>query len=119
MKGAFLLSKNAGFFAEYGQYLRQLPYKLDVADNSLKLTLDSSRYFLFHDCLDGKPIDEDEFPSEASLQGYRYAFLVECRSEQMFCDIVGACPPDLDFLVCDSNGQLYRHNELSPGSVVL
>jgi len=119
MKGAYLLSKNAPFFADYGRYLRQFEHRLDVANNSLKLTLDDGRYFLFYDCLDGQPFEEHEFPSDARSQGYRYAYLVECRSEELFCEIVGSSPPDLDVLVCDSDGQLYRPNELSPSSVVL
>lgn len=119
MKGAYLLSKNAAFFAEFERHLRHFEYQVDVADNSLKLTLDNGRYLLFYDCLDGKPFEEHEFPSEASLQGYSYAFLVECRSEELFCTIVGSSPPNLDFLVCDSDGQLYLPNELSPDTVVL
>ncbi len=119
MKGAFLLSKSGEFFSKYGRYLSQLEHKLDEADNSLRLTLEDGRYFLFYDCLDGKPFEEDEFPPDARAQGYRFAFLVECRCEELFCAIVEASPPNFDFLVCDSDGQLYRPNELSPDSIVL
>lgn len=120
MKSAYLLSKSPAFFREFGNHLMQLDYEnCAEASNSLKLTTDSGAYFLFYDRLDGGFFEKHEIPPDAESQGYCYAFLVECRSEVLFCEIVRSSPPDLDLLVCDSDGELYRPNEVSPESIVL
>ncbi len=126
MKGAILLAKDPGFFAEYRRYLMQFKHEPDGANNepdgpnnSCKVTRHDGMYFMFYDNLDGEPYKENEFPSEARSQGYIYAFLVECRSEELFCEIVGASPPSLDFLVCDSDERLCRPNQLSPDTLSL
>ena len=119
MKGASLLAKTPVFFEEFGHYLKSLNYDYDEAVNSIKLTLEGDSYFMFYDRFEGEILETNEIPSEALSKGYRFAFSVECRSEVDFCTIVGSSPPNLDFLVCDSDGIIYRLNELSPDSISL
>lgn len=120
VKSAYLLSKRPEFFGEFRDYLMQLKYsKCGEADNSIKLTADDGAYFLFYDRLDGGIFEECEIPRSAKSQGYRYGFLVECRSEVIFCDIVRSSPPGLDLLVCDSDGKLFKPSELSPETITL
>lgn len=119
MKSACLLAKTPEFFADFAHYLKSLPGDYQEHINSVKLTLDSNSYFMFYNLLDDGFYEAYEMPPDAISEGYRYSFLVECRSEVDFCRIVGSSPPNLDLLVCDSNGVLYRPNELSPNSIIL
>lgn len=120
MKGAYLLSKDPAFYEGFTKYLKQLGYHHHgEAKSSIKLTTDNNLYFLFYDRLAGGFFERYEIPLDARSQGYCYGFLVECRSEVLFCEIVSSSPPELDLLVCDSDGALYRPNEVSPESIVL
>ena len=119
MRNAYLLSSDSAMYAEFTRYLRKLTHKLDEVENSIKITTDDNTYFMLYNRHDGNFFEEHELPSEAMLQGYRFAFLVECRSEKLFCEIVGASPPSLGLLVCDSDARLYRPDELSPDSIGL
>lgn len=60
-----------------------------------------------------------EIPDVAFSAGYRFGYLVECRSESMFCDLIGSIPSDIDVVVCDRDGVVYAPTELRPDSLVL
>jgi hypothetical protein len=63
--------------------------------------------------------EEHEIPRKARDLGYCFGYMVECRSESLFCDLVGSAPFDIDILVCDSDGKLFRPRELRPENISL
>lgn len=63
--------------------------------------------------------DVQENPVEARERGYVFGYSVECRSEVLFCQIVHTIPPEIDILICDSNGDLYSPREVSPDTISL
>ena len=119
MKSVYLLAKTPSFFDVFNRYLTGLGYDYDEADNSVKLKFDGGLYFMFYDRIEGCFFEKHEIPSEAHAQGFRFAFLVECRSEELVCDIVGSFPDRSTLLICDSNEALFTPEELSPEKLML
>lgn len=119
MRGATILSKDPGFFDKCVHALSQLNYNVDIASNSIRLIDCNGAYFLFYDNITGIPWEEDDIPPETLSQGYRHGFLVDCRSEELFCKVIRALPLSLDMLICDADDNLYRQNEVLPESIEL
>lgn len=126
MKSALLLSKTEEFCEGFMRYLRQLRSQTSSGDstayssqNSVKVALDEKTYFMFYSNISGDKLDDDEIPPEITSQGYCYSFLVECRSEVLFCEIVKSAPSELEFLVFDTNGVIFRPTEVTPEAIFL
>lgn len=121
MKSAMLLAKNAQLFEAFASYLQGLDFPF-VADTkgSVCLHPNGEYKFLFYNRRENPSFFEQyEIPEEAARQGYRYGYLAECRSEQLFCDVVQGTPLEIDILVCDSNSNLFKPSELRPDLIVL
>lgn len=120
MKGAVILSKDFDFFHAFVGSVYKAGLPCILAENSIKIIFDNGAYILVYDRTDaGDIFNEFDIPPEAKFSGYNYAFLVECRSEEVFCNVFGDTSLRLDMLICDGNGVLYRPNELSPETIVL
>jgi hypothetical protein len=120
MKSAYLLAKNTGFFKAFSDHLKNLGYEYVDANNSVRLNPTSDPSFTFYDRVEGARFFEDhELPVAASEKGYNYGYLVECRDESYFCEIVGSAPNTIDFVVCDSDGEVYRPEQLDPRTLKL
>jgi hypothetical protein len=128
MKGADLISKSTDFYDRFEKYL--ISIGLDYlggpesgpagAQKAIRvITADPKIYFAFYDRAGDSITDEHEMPPDVIARGYRYAYPVECRSEELFCNIVRAAPSDLDFLVIDTDEVIFSPTEVSPDTVLL
>lgn len=121
MKGATLLAKTEKLFEPLAGHLQSLGYSY-VGGNEGSIVLDPDREYRF--TLYDRPakpsvFEECEIPEKALRMGYRFGYMVECRSEALFCDVLIRTPPETDIMICDSDGNLFRPNELSPASIRL
>jgi len=120
MKGAYILAQDTEIFAPFVDYLKRLELPFDEADNSIRLYGKGSHSFTFYDRMSERNYFEDhEIPLELKEQGFRYGFLVECRSEALFCEIVNSLPDDFNILVFDGDGELFRPGQLTPDTLIL
>lgn len=120
MKGALILSKSPDFFKEFLRSIDEAGIDYLAADNSIKIFPDINPYLIIYDQI-GKSgtSDDDELPDEALSEGYKYSFLVECRSEELFTEIFRSSSLSLDILIHDSDGNLFKPSELSADRIVL
>lgn len=125
MKGAALLAKHDQFFTEFSEFLKGLGYRYAHDEKSIVLLTDNKmNYFAFSDRpKEPSILERCEIPSQALEAGYRFGYLVDCRSESLFCDIVRAVPPTIDVLVFDNNlddnAALQKPSELNPDTLSL
>lgn len=120
MRGAYLLAKDSGFFHGFSSFLKTLGYSYDEAANSVPLNASGRSYFAFYERMENASYFEDnEIPAEASEVGYTYGYLVECRDEELFCNVVKSSGTHFDFVVCDGDGVIHRPSEIDPDLLVL
>ncbi len=120
MKSAYLLAKDICFFKAFSDHLKSLGYDYVDANNSVRLNPTSGPSFTFYDRIEGARFFEDhELPVAASEKGYNYGYLVECRDEAFFCEIVRSATNTIDMVVCDSDGEIYRPDQLNPRTLIL
>ena len=63
--------------------------------------------------------DKYELPSIAKKEGYCYSYLVECKNEEFFCEVMKLIAKNFDILICDSDGQLHTTDGLNPDTIFL
>lgn len=120
MKGAVILSKDASFFAAFTNEIGRTEMEYILADRSIRIFSPNGNYLIVYDRTDeGDIFNEYDVPDEAISRGYVYAYLAECRSEKMFCDVLSSEELRVDMLICDGNGTLYSPNDLSAETIVL
>ena len=121
MKSAFILAKDDQMFPGLAAILKMIGYKyVGGSHDSICLNTDHGCKFTLYNRGSGSNFFEKyEIPEEALHLGYKFGYLVECRSETLFCEIVGRIPPEFDILVCDSNGVLHAPNQLNPNTIIL
>jgi hypothetical protein len=128
MKGAMLLAKTDQLFPAIAVHLQSLGYSFTgghphAGDYKPSIVLNTSSEYKFYlydtDREDTKAIALFDVPDALMRKGYIHVYLIECRSETLFCDIVSTIPPEVDVLVLDTDGQLFRPHEVSVESIVL
>ena len=128
MKGADLISKSTDFYDRFEKYLISigLDYLGGPESGSAGVqkairvdTADPKIYFAFYHRDEDSLTDEHKLPPDVIARGYRYVYPVECRSEELFCNIVRAAPLDLDFLVIDTDEVVFSPTEVSPDTIIL
>ncbi len=121
MKSDILLSKSDDLFGSFAKHLMNLNYPfVGGAERSSCINPDGEFRFMFYNRAETPSFFEKyEIPEEARNLSYKFAYMIECRSEKLFCDIVSSTPSDIDIIVCDSNGVLFRPGELKPNLITL
>jgi len=120
MKGAVILSKDVSFFAAFANEIGRTKMEHILADRSIRILSQDGNYLIVYDRTDeGDIFNEYDVPNEAASKGYVYAYLAECRSEKMFCDVLSSEDLSVDMLICDGDGTLYSPSDLSPETIVL
>jgi hypothetical protein len=120
MKGAMILSRDSNFFCLFKNSVNKSNLECIAEDLSIKIFSNNKEYIiLYNRNTDDGFFDELDIPHEARFFGYIYSFLIECRSEKFFCDIIGLKSLNLDMLILDANGNLYQPSELSPDKISL
>lgn len=120
MRGAYLLSRDTGFFQDFGDFIKTLGYPYDETPNSVRVNASGTTYLAFYDRMENASFFEDnEIPPEASMAGYIYGYLAECRDEKMFCNVIKAAGSSFDFVVCDADGVIHRPDEIDPDRILL
>jgi len=121
MKGASLIAKKPDLFPQLVRYLRTLKYSSIGGDfNAIRVAAESGDYFTLYDRNDKQSVfDRYEIPQDAIEQGYRFGYMVECRSETLFCDLLKSAPEELGFIVSDGDGVLFATHELNPDTLSL
>ena len=126
MMCALVLSKTADIFLVIKAHLKSHYQSFDNAPDgvtlrSIRLEVDGDTSFIFYDrSLDTDvELEQCEIPVVALIDGYKFSYLVECRSEDVFCKVLRSIPSSIDILVCDCNEALFRPDELTPGAVSL
>lgn len=119
MKSAVILAKSPGFYVPYTGYLKSLGLPIQESERSIKLCTVDRQYFMFYDRDISGFYEKYEAPKSAIKSGYQYAYLVECRSEELFCKIIGGSPHIHEFIVCDSNGKIHTPVDISTSRLSL
>ena len=125
MKSAILLSKTNSLYDILEYRLQRLynpnrnaPYGLALRSIVVQPEGEFSLYL--YDREDEPDFFErNEIPEEALAAGYRYGYLVECRSETVFCTVIRSIASDIDILICDSDASLFRPDQLDPNTISL
>lgn len=121
MKSALLLAKNEHLFQELVVFFRtlDLPYT-ELPGDSIRIYPNAEFPFTLYNRREwASTFEKFEIPEPAFKMGYQFGYMAECRSETIFCSIMGSVPYWIDVLVCDSNEVLYRPNQLDPGNISL
>lgn len=125
MKAAFLLSRTPHLFNEiYAHFQNTIQTSGSTLTGSLpksiRLEVNGDMSFVLYD-RETIPsfLEKYEIPSEALMAGYRYGYMVECRSEVHFCSIIRSLPPVIDIMILDSNGTLFTPISLTPNEIIL
>jgi|GEM_PF-2671794 len=121
MKGAILLAKSDDLFKPLVRHLQSLGHSYVGGDEgSIVLDPNCEYRFTLYDRSDRPSIlEECEIPEQALRLGYRFAYMIECRSEGLFCEVVSRIPAELDILILDNNGDLLKPDELDPTTICL
>jgi hypothetical protein len=123
MKGALLLSKRDDFDRLVEHYASRARHGSVWSRGSNSAVIhpdDEYRLYLFNlDPWSDDDARECEIPEWVLAQQYRYAYSVECRSESLFCEIIGSTPPEFDILILDTDGVIFRPSELRADTLSL
>lgn len=120
MKSAFLLSRTDDMYGGLVFHFKGLQYRHVDSPGSVRLWGDNGTLFTLYDRTKSSVFfEQHELPDAARRAGYTFAYMAECRDEGFFCDVVGSVPSSVDIVVCDSDGELYRTDQLDPGTIVL
>ena len=125
MKSAILLSKTNSLYDILEYRLQRLynpnrnaPYGL--VGRSIRVEPEAGfPLFLFDREDEPDFFERHEIPEEALAAGYRYGYLVECRSETVFCAVIRYIASDIDILICDNDASLFRPDQLDPNTISL
>lgn len=113
MKGGILLSKQADFLSSLAASLERINAKYSADDSSLRVSSASEPYILVYG--KGKAeelVSEEDLPASVVEQGYRYYFVADCRSEEFFVEIFGNPALELDIIIWDNEGVVFKPEEL-------
>lgn len=125
MKSALILAKNADFFSDLVASLVANGLTDGSSHNSAKILPKGARYdenvyiLIFDRTGEMAKVIEMDIPSEVIAQGYRYSFLAECRSEEFFVEILGDPALNLDMLIWDNEGVIFKPSELDAANLSL
>jgi hypothetical protein len=121
MKSAFLVAKSSDFPNEASAIL--LPYfsksfeglgRMQISD-PIEGLLTLYKQALQQPC----ELSLEQIPEQIAEQCYNNWFLVECRSEKLFCACVQKLNGLLDFMVCDSDANFFMPADVNEQTIVL
>jgi len=119
VRSAFILAKYPRFFSSLIDELRHAGFQVVTAEQSAMIPIGDDRAIFYDRNLEPSHFERYELPNQAAEIGFQYGFLVECRNEQWFCEMIRSVGNTLDIMVCDSDGNLFFPSTIRADSLVL